>query len=83
MDEQLEIWINKYSEKDFLKIKKGLQREDLNELQSLAENRTEDQIKALTSVNRSHNRFLHEIKTKASQSSFNTEQLDNTMNLFD
>lgn len=98
LDEQLEIWKNKYSEKEFKAIKKYLAKEDLNELESLSENRTEDQIKTLASINRSHNKFLHEIKSKASQRSLRKEefndtsidntsssigQIDETMNLFD
>jgi hypothetical protein len=87
-DEQLEYWENKFSARDFARLKKGLAKEDLKELQNLGENKTIDQIKTVATVNKSHINFLKEIKTKASQtslnkSSFDTTHLDDTMNLFD
>ena len=54
MNDQIETLKNKYSEKEFNKLKKVFEREDLKEIQSLAENRTEDQIRALKSVNKAH-----------------------------
>jgi hypothetical protein len=72
---------------------KELQKEDLKEIQSLSEDRTVDQIKALRAVNRSHNNLLLDIKRKASKSSIsqsnkesfdnNSQQFEDTMNLFD
>jgi hypothetical protein len=77
MNEQIEILKNKFSEKEIRKMEKVLKREDLKELQSLAETRTEDQIRALKSVNTSHNKFLNEIKSKASQSSLRKSIVEN------
>jgi hypothetical protein len=87
-DEQLNYWENKFSARDFARLKKGLLKEDLKELQELSENKTIDQIKTVATVNKSHINFLKEIKTKASQtslnkSSFDTTHLDDTMNLFE
>jgi hypothetical protein len=83
MNKQLEVIETNISEKDTIKLRKQLQKEDIKELQSLAQNRTEDQIRASSYINKTHNELLQEIKSKASNSSFNTEHLDNTMNLFD
>jgi hypothetical protein len=44
---------------------------------------TIDQIKALSSVNKTHNNLLKELKSKASRSSFNTDKIDDTMSLFE
>jgi len=86
IDRQLANMENSYSEKDFKKIKKVLTTEDLKELQSLGENKTIDQIKTLKAINKSHNNLLSEIKRKSSETSVidnSTQQLDDTMNLFD
>jgi hypothetical protein len=83
VDKQMESMKQRFSEKDFAKISKIIEREDLNEMMSLSENRTEDQIRTLTSINKSRENFLSEIKRKTSKSSFNTDHLDDTMNLFD
>jgi hypothetical protein len=82
VDEQLNFLKNKYSEKDFNKLKKELLKEDLNELQSLSGNRSINKIRALRSVNKSHSNFLDEIK-KAKDKTVDTDHYDNTMNLFD
>ena len=82
------------SEKDLAEFNKKLQKADLEEIQTLSEGRSVDQIKALRAINRSHNNLLRDIKRKASQSSIsqsskdgfddnNTQQFDDTMNLFD
>jgi hypothetical protein len=94
MEQQLSIWENRVSEKDFKKIKKVLTIEDLKEREALSENRSVDQIKTLRSVNKSHSNLLHDLKNKASSmllkkeksfdnTSSSTEHLDNTMDLFD
>lgn len=75
VDKHLSNWKDNMSEEDFNKAMTKLGKEDLSDLQSLSEKRSIDQIKTLTSVNRSHNRLLNEIKSKASKSSFNTEQV--------
>ena len=111
---------SKLSEKDMLKFRKILVKEDLKELEDLGEYKTIDQIKTVSSVNKSHTSLLNEIKAKASRSSlvqnqdlienqvessyvpqtsnidkliidskdknkeeFNTNKLDDTMNLFE
>jgi hypothetical protein len=76
MDKQIENLRGKVSEKEFEKIERLLAQEDLKEIQSLSDNRTEDQIRALSGINRSHNNLLNEIKTKVSQSQLKT-LLDN------
>lgn len=75
VDKHLSNWKDNLSEEDFNKAMIKLRQEDLTDLQSLSGKRSIDQIKTLTSVNKSHNRFLNEIKSKASKSSFNTEQV--------
>ena len=72
MDKQIKDLRSKMSEKEFNKIEGLLRQEDLKEIQSLADNRTEDQIRALSGINRSHNNLLNEIKTKVSQSQLKT-----------
>lgn len=92
VDNQIHAFSKLLSTKDFNKMVKVLVKEDIKEMGDLGENRNVEQIKTLAHVNRTHNKLLHEIKTKASQSSLknpsdNTtdsiEQVDNTMNLFD
>jgi len=87
---QLSSLESKLSEKDIKKLRRQLTKEDLNEIASLGDNKTIDQIKALKAVNKSHSNLLEGIKNKASQSSIvktsddsNTQHLDDTMNLFD
>jgi len=78
-----------FSDKQNSKFIKALAREDIKDLESLSENRSIDQIKAATTINTSHNNLLQEIKRKSSTISVNkkelssTDQLDDTMNLFD
>jgi hypothetical protein len=82
--------LNEKQNKRLLKI---LAKEDLEDLQLLKENRSIDQIKAVTIINSSHNSLLHDIKHKASLRSIkskednpnlsSTAHLDDTMNLFD
>jgi len=75
-EEQVEIIKNRLSGKDQERFMRGLQKEDIKELQSLSENRSVDQIKALRSVNRSHSNLLAEIKSKPSLSSIKADQLE-------
>jgi hypothetical protein len=81
------------SDKNLSKFYRELQKEDLKDIESLGENKTIDQIKTLRAINKSHDNFLHELKTKASKSSIrqtsnenfddnNTQQFDDTMDLF-
>jgi len=60
---------SKLSEKDMRKFRKLLVKEDLKELEDLGEYKTIDQIKTVSSVNKSHTSLLNEIKAKASKSS--------------
>jgi hypothetical protein len=94
MEQQLTIWENRLSEKDFKKIRKVLTVEDLKEREALSSNINIDKIKTLRSVNKSHSNLLQELKNKASNvdlkkeksfdnTSSSTEHLDNTMDLFD
>jgi hypothetical protein len=94
VNDQLDYLQARLSDKDLAKFNKHLATEDLKEIQSLSEDRTVDQIKALRAINRSHNNLLKDIKRKASKSSIsqsskdgfednNSQQFDDTMNLFD
>jgi hypothetical protein len=55
---------------------KQLAKEDLKDLQELAESRTIDQIKTLRSTNKSHSNLLESIKSKASKSSIKIDNPD-------
>jgi hypothetical protein len=74
------------------KFNKQLKKEDLEELKSLSEKRSIDQIRSLQATNRTHNNLLNEIKRKSSknivnENKFDEENNDNkfsdTNNLFD
>ena len=82
------------SSENFAKLKKQIMKEDLIERESLRSVKSIDQIKALTSVNRTHNELLHQIKIKNSKLSLkkddinsespsDTTHFEDTMNLFD
>ena len=83
VDEQYSLWENKLPKDKLEKAQKYLQKEDLKDIEKVNESRTIDSIKTLKSINRSHSNLLQEIKSKASKSDFNTDKLDDTMNLFD
>lgn len=94
MNKQINDVKEKLNSKTLKKFEDVLMKEDLKELQSLSENRSEDQIRTLSKLNKSHINLLKEIKSKASQTSLRKEtsidstsssidQIDNTMNLFD
>ena len=83
VEEQYAIWENKLPKDKLEKAQKYLQKEDLKDIERVNKSRTIDSIKTLKSINRSHSNLLEEIKSKASKSDFNTDKLDDTMNLFD
>lgn len=95
VDKQILEIESKLSLKNIKKLRKQLTKEDLNEIRDLGENKSIDQIKTLKAINKSHENFLHEIKTKVSQSSIsqstkesfddanNDNKFDDTINLFD
>lgn len=93
VDNQIHAFSKILSTKDYNKMVKVLVKEDVKEMGDLGENRNVEQIKTLAHVNRTHNKLLHEIKSKASQMSLkgsdnnNTndsiEQFNNTMDLFE
>jgi hypothetical protein len=80
VDNQMIYYKETLSDKNFAKLTKQLTKEDLRDLYSLDENRSVDQIKTVTSVNKSHNDLLNEIKRKASQMSVNNPSYPNQMN---
>jgi hypothetical protein len=71
VENQMTYFKETLSDKNFAKLTKQLTKEDLKDLYSLDENRSIDQIKTVSSVNKSHNDLLIEIKRKASQMSIN------------
>jgi uncharacterized protein YrrD len=81
--QQLSSIESKLSDKNLEKFRKANLREDLNELQSLGEDRNINKIKTLKSVNRSHSNLLEEIKKAKTKNTANTDQYENTMNLFE
>jgi hypothetical protein len=63
---------------------KGLQTlEDLKDEDKFTLKTESLKLKPVSSINRTHNEFLRELKNKASKSTINIEQYEDTMNLFD
>jgi hypothetical protein len=69
------------TEKDKARIRKQIQDVDLLELQNTGGTSNIKDIRNVIRENYTHNTLLKEIKSKASQSSFNTNQLDSTNQL--
>lgn len=88
-------WIkSKLTKKQSIKFEDALLKEDLKDLESLNENRTVETIKAVNLINKSHNNFLNEMKSKTTkieaiipkkelENVGSTSQIDDTMELFD
>jgi hypothetical protein len=80
MNEQYSYWKTKFSDRELNKLEKILSKEDLKELQVLAEHKTTEQIKIIKAVNKSHINFLNEIKNKPSLNSIKENKFDNNNN---
>jgi hypothetical protein len=82
LNEEIKRWENKFSGTTWNKIKNALIKEDLKEIENIADNRSIEKIKILRSVNKSHSDLLSEIK-KSKSKIIDTDHYDNTMNLFE
>jgi hypothetical protein len=83
LDGQFSYWESKLDDKKIEKMKKILLKEDLADLHSLGPDKTIDQIKTVSSINKTHGELLREVKNKASKSTINVDHYEETMNFFD
>lgn len=83
-------WRELYTPDTVKKLEKRFSKMDLQERNALSEKRSEDQIKVLKAVNKTHNDFLDEIKSHnnllqgiKNSKNKNIVHYNNTMDLFE